>query len=105
MVILRQKSLEKFNIESVFHKIIELLPESPAFFPKDQLTDKPEQFYVNEKIREKILIHFKKEIPYAVEVETESFIEEKEIIKIRSLIIVERNTQKGILIRSSPQIY
>ena len=91
-------ALEKFNIESVFHKIIELLPESPAFFPKDQLTDKPERFFVNEKIREKILIHFKKEIPYAVEVETESFIEEKEIIKIRSLIIVERNTQKGILI-------
>lgn len=91
-------ALEKFNIESVFHKIIELLPESPAFYPKDQLTDKPERFFVNEKIREKILMHYKKEIPYSVEVETESFVEEKNIIKIRSLIMVERNTQKGILI-------
>ena len=91
-------ALEKFNIESVFHKIIELLPESPAFYPKDQLTDKPERFFVNEKIREKILMHYKKEIPYSVEVETESFVEEKEIIKIRALIMVERNTQKGILI-------
>lgn len=91
-------ALEKFNIESVFHKIIELLPESPAFYPKDQLTDKSERFFVNEKIREKILMHYKKEIPYSVEVETESFVEEKEIIKIRALIMVERNTQKGILI-------
>ena len=91
-------ALEKFNIESVFHKIIELLPESPAFYPKDQLTDKPERFFDNEKIREKILMHYKKEIPYSVEVETESFVEEKEIIKIRALIMVERNTQKGILI-------
>ena len=91
-------ALEKFNIESVFHKIIELLPESPAFYPKDQLTDKPERFFVNEKIREKILMHYKKEIPYSVEVETESFVKEKEIIKIRTLIMVERNTQKGILI-------
>ena len=91
-------ALEKFNIESVFDKIIELLPESPAFYPKDQLTDKPERFFVNEKIREKILMHYKKEIPYSVEVETESFVDEEKIIKIRSVIMVERNTQKGILI-------
>ncbi len=91
-------ALEKFNIEAVFYKIIELLPESPAFYPKDQLTDKPERFFVNEKIREKILTHYKKEIPYAVEVETESFIEEETIIRIRSLIMVERDTQKGIII-------
>ena len=75
-----------------------MLPEGPAFYPKDQLTDKPERFFVNEKIREKILTHYKKEIPYAVEVETESFIEEEKIIRIRSLIMVERDTQKGILI-------
>lgn len=91
-------ALEKFNVDSVFYKIIELLPEGPAFYPKDQLTDKPERFFVNEKIREKILTHYKKEIPYAVEVETESFIEEENIVKIRSIIMVERETQKGIII-------
>ena len=91
-------ALESFNVETVFNKIIELLPEGPAFYPKDQLTDKPERFFVNEKIREKILTHYKKEIPYSVEVETESFIEEEKIIRIRSLIMVERETQKGIII-------
>ncbi len=91
-------ALEKFNIENVFQKIIELLPEGPAFYPKDQLTDKPERFFVNEKIREKILQHYKKEIPYSVEIETESFTEEEDIIKIRSVIMVERDTQKGIII-------
>ena len=91
-------ALEKFNVESVFYKIIELLPESPPFYPKDQLTDKPERFFVNEKIREKILTHYKKEIPYAVEVETESFQEEANIVRIRSVIMVERDTQKGIII-------
>ncbi len=91
-------ALEKFNVETVFYKIIELLPDSPPFYPKDQLTDKPERFFVNETIREKILQHYKKEIPYSVEVETESFIEEDNIIKIRSVIMVERETQKGIII-------
>jgi len=91
-------ALEKFNVESVFYKIIELLPESPPFYPKDQLTDKPERFFVNEKIREKILQHYKKEIPYAVEVETEEFIEQENIIRIRAVIMVERDTQKGIII-------
>ncbi len=91
-------ALEKFNIDTVFSKIIELLPEGPAFYPKDQLTDKPERFFVNEKIREKILTHYKKEIPYAIEVETEEFSEEENIIKIRSVIMVERDTQKGIII-------
>ena len=70
----------------------------PSIFPKDQLTDKPERFFVNEKIREKILIHYKKEVPYAVEVETEEFVEEENIIRIRSVIVVERETQKGIII-------
>lgn len=91
-------ALEKFNVDTVFYKIIELLPEGPAFYPKDQLTDKPERFFVNETIREKILKQYKKEIPYSVEVETESFIEEDDIIKIRSVIMVERDTQKGIII-------
>ena len=75
-------ALEKFNITAVFEKIKELLPKGPAFYPKDQLTDKPERFFVNEKIREKILTHYKKEIPYSVEVETESFIEEIEITSV-----------------------
>ena len=91
-------ALEKFNVDSLFEKIVALLPEAPPYYPKDQLTDKPERFFVNEKIREKILIHYKKEIPYAVEVETEEFIEEDTIVRIRSVIMVERETQKGIII-------
>jgi GTP-binding protein Era len=91
-------ALKGFNVQNVFDRIIELLPESPAFYPKDQLTDKPERFFVNEAIREKILMHYKKEIPYAVEVDTEEFFEEDKIIKMRSVIMVERETQKGIII-------
>ena len=91
-------AINGFNIKNVFERIIELLPESPPFFPKDQLTDKPERFFVNEAIREKILLHYKKEIPYAVEVDTEEFIEEEHIIRMRSVIMVERETQKGIII-------
>jgi GTP-binding protein Era len=91
-------ALENFNVQTIFDKIIELLPESPAFYPKDQLTDKPERFFVNEAIREKILMHYKKEIPYAVEIDTEEFFEEEKIIKIRSVIMVERDSQKGIII-------
>ena len=91
-------ALRNFQTEVVFNRIIELLPESPAFFPKDQLTDKPERFFVNEIIREKILLHYKKEIPYSVEVETESFADSETIIHIRSVIMVERESQKGIII-------
>jgi len=91
-------ALQGFNVKNVFDRIIELLPESPAFYPKDQLTDKPERFFVNEAIREKILMHYKKEIPYAVEVDTEEFFEEDKIIRMRSVIMVERETQKGIII-------
>ncbi|WP_299113122.1 GTPase Era [uncultured Winogradskyella sp.] len=91
-------ALNGFNVQNVFDRIVELLPESPAFYPKDQLTDKPERFFVNEAIREKILLHYKKEIPYAVEVDTEEFFEEDNIIRIRSVIMVERETQKGIII-------
>ena len=75
-----------------------MIPESPPYFPKDQLTDKPERFFVNEKLREKILLYYNKEIPYSVEVQTEEFKEEESIIRIRSLILVESESQKGIII-------
>ncbi|MCB0373525.1 MAG: GTPase Era [Muricauda sp.] len=91
-------ALENFNVKEVFNRILELLPEAPPYYPKDQLTDKPERFFVNETIREKILLHYKKEIPYSVEVETEEFLEDDKIIRIRSVIMVERDTQKGIII-------
>lgn len=91
-------ALEGFQVKAVFDRIIELLPESPPYYPKDQLTDKPERFFVNETIREKILMHYKKEIPYAVEIDTEEFFEEDQIIRMRSVIMVERDTQKGIII-------
>ncbi len=91
-------ALNNFNVKEVFQRILELLPESPPFYPKDQLTDKPERFFVNETIREKILQQYKKEIPYAVEVDTEEFLEDEDIIRIRSVIMVERNSQKGIII-------
>ena len=89
---------ESFNIDKLLDRLVELSPESPPYFPKDQLTDKSERFFVNEIIREKILLNFKKEIPYSVEVVTEDFFEEETIIKIRSIIIVERDSQKGIII-------
>ncbi len=91
-------ALKHFNVKEVFERIIELLPEGPPYYPKDQLTDKPERFFVNETIREKILCQYKKEIPYAVEVVTEAFREDDSIIRIRAIIMVERNSQKGILI-------
>jgi len=91
-------ALNNFNTEKVIKRIIELIPESPPYFPKDQLTDKPERFFVNEKLREKILLYYNKEIPYSVEVQTEEFKEQESIIKIRSLILVERESQKGIII-------
>ncbi|MEL4455573.1 GTPase Era [Lutimonas vermicola] len=91
-------ALENFNIETVMKRIVELLPESPPYYPKDQLTDKPEKFFVSETIREKILMHYKKEIPYSVEIEIEEFKEEAKIIRIRAVIMVERDTQKGIII-------
>lgn len=89
---------EKFQISELFDRIVALLPSNPPYFPKDQLTDKPERFFVNENIREKILLNYSKEIPYAVEIETESFEETPTLIRIRSNIMVERSTQKGIII-------
>jgi len=91
-------ALNNFNIDVVLKHLIELIPESPPYFPKDQLTDKPERFFVNEILREKILLYYNKEIPYSVEVITEDFIEEDKIIKIKSVIFVERDSQKGIII-------
>ncbi|MFM2214170.1 MAG: GTPase Era [Bacteroidota bacterium] len=91
-------ALENFNVQEVFARILALLPVSPPYYPKDALTDKPERFFVNETIREKILLNYDKEIPYAVEIETEEFLEDDKIIRIRSVIMVERDTQKGIII-------
>ncbi len=91
-------ALQNFNVKGVFDRIIELLPEAAPYYPKDQLTDKPERFFVNETIREKILKHYKKEIPYSVEIETEEFFEDDDIIRMRAVIMVERDSQKGIII-------
>ena len=91
-------ALKEFQVDNLLQRLIELLPESPPYFPKDQLTDKPERFFVNEIIREKILINYNKEIPYSVEILTEEFKEDQKIIRIRSVIMVERNSQKGIII-------
>lgn len=88
----------KFNIDVLLKRIKEFLPESPAFFDKDQLTDKPARFFVTEIIREKILLNYDKEIPYSVEVEVEQFKEEEKIIRINAVIYVERDSQKGIII-------
>ena len=91
-------ALTGFFVSELLQMLIELLPESPPYFPKDQLSDKPEKFFVNESIRKSILELYDKEIPYAVEVITESFKEEEKIIRIQAVILVERETQKGIII-------
>ena len=88
----------KFGIDMLLKRIQELLPESPAYFDKDQLTDKPARFFVSEVIREKILLYYDKEIPYSVEVRVESFKEDEKHIHINALIYVERDSQKGIII-------
>lgn len=89
---------EKFGIEQLFERIKALLPDSPPFFDKDALTDRPERFFVNEIIREKILLNYDKEIPYAVEVMVEEFKEEENIIRISAVVFCERDSQKGIII-------
>ena len=88
----------KFGVDMLLKRIQELLPESPAYFEKDQLTDKPARFFVSEIIREKILLYYDKEIPYAVEVRVDSFKETKDRIDIHAVIYVERESQKGIII-------
>ncbi|MBO5549934.1 MAG: GTPase Era [Prevotella sp.] len=88
----------KFGVDMLLKRIQELLPESPAFFDKDQLTDKPARFFVSEIIREKILLYYDKEIPYSVEVRVERFKETEKNIHINAIIYVERDSQKGIII-------
>jgi GTPase len=89
---------EKFNLDPVFQRILELLPESPALFGKDALTDRDERFFMKEIIREKILLNYQQEVPYSVEVDVESFKEKEEIIHVRAVIYVSRDSQKGIII-------
>jgi len=91
-------ALEKFNIKKVFDKIIEKLPENLPFFPKDELTDKSQRFFVSEIIREKILLYYSKEIPYSIEVVVDEFKEEKNLIRIKVFIYVARDSQKAIII-------
>ena len=91
-------ALHQFNIDVVWNKILELLPESPPYYDKDAISDRPMRFFVSEIIREKIFLHCKKEVPYATQVEIEEYKDEGDIIRIRALIIVERNSQKGIII-------
>lgn len=91
-------ALNDFNTEVLLDRILELLPEGPAYFSKDELSDKDERFFVSEMIREQMLKIYSKEIPYAVQVEVEEFKEEENIIRIRSIIYVERDTQKSIVI-------
>ncbi|MBQ8055860.1 MAG: GTPase Era [Paludibacteraceae bacterium] len=91
-------ALHKFNIDNVLNRIKELLPEGEPYFDKDALTDKPARFFVNEIIREKILLNYDKEIPYSTEVAVESFKEDDKMIRISAVIFVERDSQKGIII-------
>ena len=91
-------ALCKFNVDIVLKRIKELLPDSPPYFGKDQWTDKPARFFVTEIIREKILLYYDKEIPYSVEVAVEEFKEEEHLIRIKAIIYVERDSQKGIII-------
>ena len=96
--ILPISALNNFNIQEIIDRILELLPECPAYYEKDSITDKSERFFVEEKIREKILKHYKKEIPYSVEIQVEEFFEEEDIIRIRAIIYVLRESQRGIII-------
>lgn len=91
-------ALHRFNVENVLNRIKELLPESPAYFDKDQWTDKPARFFVTEILREKILLYYDKEIPYSVEAVVEQFKETDKNIHINAVIYVERESQKGIII-------
>ncbi|MBQ8449300.1 MAG: GTPase Era [Bacteroidaceae bacterium] len=96
--ILPISALAKFNVDVVMRRIMELLPESPPYFEKDALTDKPARFFVTEIIREKILLHYDKEIPYVCEAAVEHFKEKDGSIYIKAIIFVERDSQKGIII-------
>ena len=96
--ILPISALNKFNMDKILERIIELLPVSPPYYDKDAITDKSERFFVSENIREKILKYYKKEVPYSVQVEVEEFEDEDDIIRIRAIIYVLRESQRGIII-------
>ena len=91
-------ALHKFNLKELFERILDLLPQGPPFFPKDEFTDKPMRFFISEIIREKIFLNYEKEIPYSCEVVVNSYKEEKNIVRIQADIMVVRESQKGILI-------
>lgn len=99
-LILPISALHQFNIETLKGQIVKALPASPPYYPKDTLTDKPERFFVEEKIREKILLLYDQEVPYSVEVQVQEFKVSEEIIRIRANIFVARDSQKGIIIGS-----
>ena len=96
--ILPISALNNFNIETIKNRLLELLPISPPYYDKDAITDRSERFFIQEIIREKILIHYKQEIPYSVEIEVEEFDNQEDLIKIRAIIYVMRESQKGIII-------
>lgn len=96
--IIEISAIQQLNLNILLEKIISFLPPSPPFFPKDELTDRPTRFFISEIIREKILLLYKKEIPYSVEVVVESYKEEEEMVRISAMLYVERDTQKGIII-------
>ena len=90
----------KFNVEKITEMLLTLMPEAPAYFPKDQLSDSNERFFISEIIREKIFMHYQQEIPYSTQVEVEAFKDEGKIARISAVIFVERDSQKGIIIGS-----
>jgi len=89
---------ENFNVENLFNRILELLPEAPPYFAKDEVTDLPSKFFVTEIIREKVLMNYDKEVPYSVEIEVEEYKDEPKLLRIMAVIHVERTSQKGIII-------
>jgi GTP-binding protein Era len=91
-------ALMKFNVNKIFDRLLSLLPEGPPYYPEETLTDRPERFFVSEIIREKIILNYHQEIPYSVQVEVESFNESDKLVKIRAIIHVMRDSQKGIII-------
>ncbi len=91
-------ALHDFNVQAVWERILDLVPESPAYYDKEELSDRPMRFFVSEIIREKIFLHCDKEVPYSCQVEIEEYLEEPQLTRIRALIIVERDSQRGILI-------
>ncbi len=96
--IISVSALDGSNLLELFQLILKYIPEHPAFYPKDELTDKPERFFVSEIVREKIFLNYKKEIPYSCEIVVEEFKEDTDIIRIRVIIFVERASQRGILL-------